>query len=595
MKFKNLIIYLSVILFAGSCNNYDDTALWNQVNKNAEAIAELKAWQAEVNGNIAALQGIVTALQNNDFVTQVIPVTTPPGGYTIRFSKSGEITIMNGAKGDTGAKGDAPQIGVEESGGVYYWTVDGELLLDDDGEKIPVNGENGITPQLRINETDNYWEISYDDGETWDYVLDSKGNKVKATGPQGTPGGQGDAIFAADGIDIQNDYIEFTLADGTTKIRIPRFNTFSVSYLNAVDSVPAAGRTDTLVMNCPGVWRASTNATWIHVSPNIGNGDGIVYVEVEANGTTVARTDSIFFRYNNETDTVIVRQKAGTVVTPACSATLADAEDIMIFPADNAWNKDISTSPVHPNSVQILSAYGGVGLHADFGSGGAIGIPYVVVCGSQPKIDVTFTDYGDESDTGPYAIPLDAPIEGNGTGDAHVIAVDKDNGILYELFAASVNNGKWEAASGAIFDLNSNDLRPDGWTSADAAGLPIFPGLVRYEEILKGEIDHPIRFTLSLDNVNPSYIAPARHKVNSTGGPNSLPMGARIRLRADYDISGFSVTNQIILTALKKYGLILADIGSNMFITGAPDERWDNDDLQLLQAIKADEFEVIAY
>ena len=197
---------------------------------------------------------------------------------------------------------------------------------------------------------------------------------------------------------------------------------------------------------------------------------------------------------------------------------------------------------------------------------------------------------------GPFPIPLTAPIEGNGVGDAHVIAVDIENNKLYELFNAHVNGNRWDASSGAVFDFKSNSLRPDGWTSADAAGLPIFPGLVRYEEILKGVIDHPIRFTLPSAKVKPAYIHPARHKVNSTGGQySSLPFGARIRLKANFDISSYSATNKIILTAMKKYGLILADIGSNLYITGSPDERWNNSDLQKLGQVHGSDFEVVKF
>jgi len=289
----------------------------------------------------------------------------------------------------------------------------------------------------------------------------------------------------------------------------------------------------------------------------------------------------------------------------SCSAVKADAENIIIFPADNPWNQDISGQAVDPYSDQIIANFSSSPLKADFGSGlwdGApIGIPFVVVCGDQQKINVSFRansydgDYGDESDPGPYAIPLNAPIEGNGQGDSHVIAVDKDNDNLYELYNASVNGDHWEASSGAIFNLQSDQLRTDGWTSADAAGLPIFPGLVRYEEVAKGTIDHAIRFTLIKSNVQAAYISPARHKVNATGGQYALPFGARIRLKKDFDISGYSPRLQVILTALKKYGLILADIGSNMYISGAPDDRWDNDELHQLGNINAGNFEVINF
>ena len=283
---------------------------------------------------------------------------------------------------------------------------------------------------------------------------------------------------------------------------------------------------------------------------------------------------------------------------------LADAENIEIFPADNSWNQDVSAATVDPNSAQIIANFSSSKLKADFGSGlwdnAPIGIPYIVVAGTQAKVPVTFRansndgNYGDESDPGPYPIPSNAPIEGNGQGDSHVLVVDKDNDILYELYNASYTNGQWQASSGAVFNLKSDALRPDGWTSADAAGLPIFPGLVRYEEVLKGTIDHAIRFTLQSANVKPnSYILPARHGVGSSGGQYSLPFGAKLRLKANFNISGYSSNLQIILTAMKKYGIILADIGSNMYISGAPDGRWNNDDLQKLGQIAASNFEVI--
>ncbi|HTR29664.1 MAG TPA: hypothetical protein VMH27_10365 [Puia sp.] len=288
-----------------------------------------------------------------------------------------------------------------------------------------------------------------------------------------------------------------------------------------------------------------------------------------------------------------------------CATQPSDVDSLQIFPTDNSWNQDISGAAIDSASTEILSAYAGTGLHPDFGSGlwdGApIGIPFVVVCGSQPKLAVVYRgnsydgNYGDESDPGPYPIPLNAPIEGNGTGDAHVIAVDKDNAVLYELYNATVNGDHWEASSGAIFHLNSDALRPDGWTSADAAGLPIFPGLVRYDEVARGTITHALRFTLAKNHVAPSHIAPARHDVSSTGGQYSLPFGAKIRLKASVNISMYSADVQIILKAMKKYGLILADIGSDMYVSGAPDDRWNNDDLANLGKIKASDFEVIKF
>ncbi len=291
--------------------------------------------------------------------------------------------------------------------------------------------------------------------------------------------------------------------------------------------------------------------------------------------------------------------------TKNCTATKTSAEGLQLFPADNPWNSDISASAVDPYNDGIIAQFSTTGLHNDFGSGtweGApIGIPYVIVCGNQAKATINYrangydSNYGDESDAGPFPIPLNAPIEGNGDGDAHVIAVDVDNKKVYELYNASVNGSNWEASSGAVFDLQSNALRTEGWTSADAAGLPIFPGLVRYEEIAKGVIDHAIRFTLSKSLVKPSYISPARHKVNGMGGQYGLPFGARLRLKKNFDISTYPATVQIILTAMKKYGIILADIGSNLYITGAPDERWNNDELRTLKNVKGSDFEVVKF
>lgn len=293
------------------------------------------------------------------------------------------------------------------------------------------------------------------------------------------------------------------------------------------------------------------------------------------------------------------------------STTKADAENITIFPASHPINTDISAAAgMSPDSrsaniITLLSA-ANPHIKADFGSGlydGApIGIPYVVVCNSQPNVPITFRandyddNYGDESDAGPYPIPLDAPIEGNGgNGDSHVLCVNKDNGKLYELYNASRGSGQWQASSGAVFNLNTGDPRTAGYTSADAAGLPIFPLLVRYEEILKGTIDHAIRFTLPKSLVSASYTTPASHLVNGTNNSAStpVPMGIRLRLKSSFDISSYSATNKIILQAMKTYGIMLADIGSSFYITGAPDDRWDNDDLQHLGNVKATDFEVV--
>jgi len=273
-----------------------------------------------------------------------------------------------------------------------------------------------------------------------------------------------------------------------------------------------------------------------------------------------------------------------------------------IFPGDNIWNTPIDTLPVHPNSANYISTIGASsGLHADFGSGvwppssnSPIGIPYVDVPGSQPDVPITFVSWPDESDPGPYPIPPNAPIEGgpDAVGDRHVLVLDRDNCILYEMFDAfPQGNGSWEAANGAVYDLSSHDLRPDGWTSGDAAGLPILPGLVRYDEVASGEIRHAIRFTAP--ETQAAHIWPARHDASSNTGSNYPPMGLRLRLKANYDISGFPLEIQVILQAFKTYGIILADNGSAWYISGVPDERWDNDMLHEWDGITGSDFEVV--
>lgn len=268
-----------------------------------------------------------------------------------------------------------------------------------------------------------------------------------------------------------------------------------------------------------------------------------------------------------------------------------------VFPADNIWNTRVDQLSVHPSSDAWVTTIGPtLPMHPDFGSGmwqGApIGIPFVTVTGSQTKYPASFR-YQSESDPGPYAIPLDAPIEGGSasTGDRHAIAVDTDNCTLYEIFHAFPQEASWKGDSGAIFDLNSNTLRPLTWTSADAAGLPIFPGLVRYDEIVAGEIKHAIRFTVPRSQR--AFLWPGRHYASNLTGTQYPPMGARFRLKADFDISGFSPTNQIILTALKRYGMLLSDNGSAWFISGAPDSRWNDSDLRALRNLRGSNFEAV--
>jgi hypothetical protein len=271
-----------------------------------------------------------------------------------------------------------------------------------------------------------------------------------------------------------------------------------------------------------------------------------------------------------------------------------------VFPPDNPWNQDVSNSPVDPNSANLIASIGiDAVLHPDFGTvwnGAPNGIPYVVVSSTQPLIPISFRSYGGESDPGPYPVPRSAPIEGgpDGTGDRHVLVIDRDRWKLYEMFsAAPMNNGaSWIAGSGAVFDLNSNALRRAGWTSADAAGLPIFPGLVRYDEVFEqGEIRHALRFTVP--HSRRAYVFPARHFASGDPSPDLPPMGMRVRLKASFDISKYSTANQVILRALKEYGMFVADNGPSWFLSGAPDPRWSNDDLGMLKTIKGSNFEVV--
>jgi hypothetical protein len=268
-----------------------------------------------------------------------------------------------------------------------------------------------------------------------------------------------------------------------------------------------------------------------------------------------------------------------------------------VFPANSIWNQPVDHLPVASNSATLVGTIGSATtLHADFGSGtyqGApIGIPFVTVSGSQTKYPATF-QYADESDAGPYPVPLTAPIEGGSqsTGDRHAIAVDTDNCILYELYSAYPQSASWQAGSGAIFNLNSNGLRPAGWTSADAAGLPIFPGLVRYDEVASGVIRHAIRLTVP-QTLN-TYVWPARHYASSLTDPKYPAMGQRFRLRSSFNISTYTADVQVILRGLQTYGMFIADNGSAWYISGAPDARWNNDNLGTLRNIKGSDFEAV--
>jgi hypothetical protein len=269
------------------------------------------------------------------------------------------------------------------------------------------------------------------------------------------------------------------------------------------------------------------------------------------------------------------------------------------FPADNLWNQNISESPVDPNSDAIINFIGSnTPLHPDFGAGlyngQSIGIPYGVVRGGG-FVNIHFDAYGDESDPGPMPIPTKAPIEGYpkpGNGDRHVLVLDRGNCWLYELYGAHrERDGSWKAASAAVWDLLNDEQRPYTWTSADAAGLPVFAGLARYDEVASGKIQHALRFTLQ-DSLE-AFTPPASHWAANSNNPDAAPMGMRVRLKSSFDISSFPPQAKVILAALQQYGMIMADNGSSMYISGDPDDRWDNDDLGSLKTVPASAFEVI--
>ncbi len=269
------------------------------------------------------------------------------------------------------------------------------------------------------------------------------------------------------------------------------------------------------------------------------------------------------------------------------------------FPADNAWNQDVSNASVDPNSDAIINFIGAsTPMHPDFGAGlyggSTIGIPYVVVSGSA-FVDIHFTAYGSESDPGPMPVPRNAPIEGYphpGNGDRHVLVLDRDNCWLYELYYSFPrSDGSWKAASASVWDLLNDEQRPYTWTSADAAGLPVFPGLARYDEVASGQIQHALRFTLQYSRE--AFTPPASHWAPNSTNSSAAPMGMRLRLKASYDISSFPPQAKVILAALKQYGMIMADNGSSMYVSGDPDNRWSNDDLGSLKQVPASAFEVI--
>jgi hypothetical protein len=280
---------------------------------------------------------------------------------------------------------------------------------------------------------------------------------------------------------------------------------------------------------------------------------------------------------------------------PTPSTTGAVEYNCPILPAEDPLNQEIANAPINPNSAAYVASIGlSAHLHPDFGTEPSYGIPYTVVGAQQKQVPIKFTAYGSESNPGPYPIPASAPIEGGGKkghGDKHVLVVQEGTCKLYELYDAHRKGAGWAAASGAVFNLRSDALRPEGWTSADAAGLPIFPLLARYPEVATGEIDHALRVTVP--ETQDGYVHPATHYASSSSDPNLPPMGLRLRLKAGYSLAGFTGESLVILEALKRYGLIVADNGSPWFITGAPNPHWNDENLEQIKRVPGSEFEAV--
>jgi hypothetical protein len=383
---------------------------------------------------------------------------------------------------------------------------------------------------------------------------------------------------------------------GTTTPTAPVISSFTAS-----PSVITSGQSSRLS------WSV-TNANSLSLNNSVVSGSGTTVAPLGTTTYTLKASNNIG---NTSASVTVSVGSSTTVYGDLKGADLgigANLNGAVPFPANNAWNTDISAAPIDPSSDAIIANIGlSTGLHADFGAGlynGApIGIPYMVVAGTQPKVPIVFTAYGNESDPGPYPVPANAPIEGqqaNGSsfgGDRHVLVIDRDANRLYELGNAyPQNDGSWQANCGALFYLDSNTVRPNGqpgWTSADAAGLPIFPGLARYEEAASGVIRHALRFTVNTSRK--AYVPPATHWASSNTSTTMPPMGMRVRLKASYVIpDSFTTETKAILQALKTYGMLVADNGSNWFISGAPDDRWNNDKLTSeLGSVKGSSFEVL--
>ncbi|MGB8542916.1 MAG: IPT/TIG domain-containing protein [Candidatus Acidiferrales bacterium] len=415
----------------------------------------------------------------------------------------------------------------------------------------------------------------------------------------------------------------------TAPASLPNPNTITVSAVSTVDSTASGASSVTLWNPTPTISDVSpatfaAGAYTLNVTgTNFVNGAQVLFGGASATTTFVSSTQLTATATASTAGTfgvtvsnpnpgsstsaafnVTVTSSSNNPPPSACSGISlgvnASLNSFLPFPADNAWNQNIANATVDPNSDAIINFVGPSNpVHPDFGSGeyngSNIGIPFVVVDSQQAPVVINFTAYGSESDPGPMPVPANAPIEGYpnpGSGDRHVLVIDNSTCWLYELYSAyPQNDGSWNAASAAVWDLTADGQRPVTWTSADAAGLSIFAGLARYDEVASGEIKHALRFTLQ--NSRAAFVPPASHWAANSTSQFAAPMGMRLRLKSSFDISGFSAANQVILTALQQYGMIMADNGSNMYISGAPDDRWNNDDLHNLDQVTAADFEVV--
>jgi hypothetical protein len=374
----------------------------------------------------------------------------------------------------------------------------------------------------------------------------------------------------------------------------PNGNGITVTISPSATSISAGG-SQTFVAAVSGTSTASV--TWTASAGSVsGTGNTINYTAPSAAGSYTVSATSVADPSKSATATITAISVGTTSCNGFAVGQEASLNGFLPFPANNPWNQDISSAAVDANSGTIIGFIGNnVGLHADFGSGtfdGApIGIPYVVVDSTQPNVTVNVGEFAGESDVVPTPIPADAPIEGfPNAGDNHVLVLDKSNCWLYELYQGAVSAGQWSATGTAVWDMQTYNDRPLTWTSADAAGLPIFPGLVRFDEVASGSINHAIRFTVP--GTESAFVSPATHWAG-TDSTSPIPMGLRLRLKSIFNVSTFSANNQVILNAMKTYGLVLADNGSAMFISGTPDSRWDNNDLHQLGAVTASNFEVV--